>query len=145
MPLLLRLERVAQEWRIASVVGCVGDLVFLHPKAPPVPVLIVEPYRAIVLGGPVDPSEGPASLTTGTWGFFLKEIDEQTTRLIMRIRGRRTPGLLSWVYSYGLLEPAHFIMERKMMLGIKARAEGATCQTAAAVETGPPVGAISSR
>jgi hypothetical protein len=100
-----------------------GDVVCLHPKAPPVPVLIVEPGRALVLGGPVDELEGSASLTTGTWGFFLKEMDPRTTRLVMRLQWRRKPGLLSWVYSYVLLEPAHFIMERKMLLGIKARAE----------------------
>jgi hypothetical protein len=31
--------------------------------------------------------------------------------------------LWSWIHNYVLLEPAHFIMERKMMLAIKARAE----------------------
>jgi len=52
-------------------------------------------------------------------------VDEQTTRLIMRIRWDRKPGLLNWLGNYAVLEPAHFVMERKMMLGIKQRAEGA--------------------
>ncbi len=112
-------DRILPECQIPQV----GDSVLLHPKAPPLPVLVVEPYRAIVLGGLVEESERLYNPTIGTWGFFVKEIDSQTTRLIMRIRWRRSPGLLSWAYSYLFLEPAHFVMERKMMLGIKARAE----------------------
>lgn len=108
----------------------VGDSVRLHPKAPPLPVLVVEPYRAIVLGGSEQETEPPAGTTLGTWGFFLREIDAQTTRLIMRVRWRRAPGLLSWASNYLLLEPAHFVMERKMMLGIKARAEALARQFA---------------
>jgi hypothetical protein len=31
--------------------------------------------------------------------------------------------VLNWVSYYGLLEPTHFIMERKMLLTLKERAE----------------------
>jgi hypothetical protein len=112
-------DRILSEYQSLEV----GDVVRLHPKAPQLPVLVVEPYRAIVLGGSGEESGAPASPTVGTWGCFLKEIDSRTTRLLMRVRWRRSPGLLSWAYNYLLLEPAHFVMERKMMLGIKARAE----------------------
>jgi hypothetical protein len=89
------------------------------------PVVIVEPYRAIVLGGVVEDeeAEGDTAIGGGTWGFYLKEIDEKTTRLLLRIRWARKPGPLSWLANYVMLEPSHFIMERKMMLGIKERAE----------------------
>jgi hypothetical protein len=119
----------------------VGDSVRLHPKAPPLPVLVVQPSRAIVLGGSGErsaatPGAGAAtSPTVGTWGFFLKEVDAQTTRLTMRCRWRRSPGLLSWAYNYLLLEPAHFVMERKMMLGIKARAEALAARSAKQVKS----------
>ncbi|HEX6625379.1 MAG TPA: hypothetical protein VF064_16820 [Pyrinomonadaceae bacterium] len=93
----------------------VGDSVRLHPKAPPLPVLICEPPRALVLGSNTD--------SPGTWGFYLKEVDEDTTRLVVRGRGEWKPGLLSWLGAYVVFEPAHFIMERKMLLGIKQRAE----------------------
>ena len=59
----------------------------------------------------------------GTWGFYLKELDEGRTRLVIRGRGGWEPGLLSWLGAHVLFEPAHFVMERKMMLGIKSRAE----------------------
>ena len=93
----------------------VGDTVRLHPQAPPLPVLICEPPRTLVLGNNMD--------YPGTWGFYLKEVDGKTTRLVIRGRGDLKPGLINWLGAHLLLEPAHFIMERKMMLGIKSRAE----------------------
>ena len=93
----------------------VGDTVRLHPKAPPLPVLICEPPKALVLGSNTD--------SPGTWGFYLEEVDEGTTRLIVRGRGEWKPGLINWLGAYVVFEPAHFIMERKMLLGIKQRAE----------------------
>jgi hypothetical protein len=93
----------------------VGDEVRLHPQAPPLPVVLCKPYRALVLGS--------NTRQPGTWGFYLKEVDEHNTRLIIRGRGYMPPSMLYWFYQYVLFEPAHFIMERKMMLGIKQRAE----------------------
>ncbi len=73
---------------------------------------LLEPERVIVLED---------------WGAFdLQPIDAQTTRLIVRTRGS---GHSSWadvpMAPFGLIvfEPAHFIIERKMLLEIKERAE----------------------
>ena len=110
-------DEIHPQWQEIKV----GDRVWLHPKAPTLPVAIVEPYRALVLGGV--PEEKHQGAMVGTWGFYLKERDKKTTRLIIRGRGRQEPGLLRWVSDYVVFEPAHFIMERKMMLGIKHRAE----------------------
>jgi hypothetical protein len=102
-------ERVVPEWQDLKV----GDVVWLHPEAPPLRVLEVEPERAIVL--------------EKSWTFFLKPIDDKTTRLIIRGRGDFKPdlnnGLLNFLVWRGIFEPAHFIMERKMLLGIKERVE----------------------
>ena len=93
-----------------------GAPIYLHPKAPPLPVTHLEPGRALVLGT--------------SWAFVLKPIDERTTRLLVRGRGRfENPDLgtvLNFLYWRLVFEPAHFVMERKMMLGIKARAERAS-------------------
>jgi hypothetical protein len=63
------------------------------------------------------------------WGaFVLEPVDASTTRLHIRLRGDGTPTVASTLFApIGLLvfEPAHFIMERGMMRGIKQRAEGA--------------------
>lgn len=102
-------DEIVPEWQDLKV----GDKVWLHPKAPPVEVAAIEPGRAIVLK---------------PWGaFVLQPIDEKTTRLIIRSQGDYEPDLHNAVSNFLLwrvfYEPAHFIMERKMLLGIKAPAE----------------------
>ncbi len=102
-------NRIVPKWQDLKV----SDEVWLHPKAPPLRVLAIEPGRAIVL--------------EKCWSFILHPIDENTTRLIIRGRGEFNPdlknGLLNFLLWRGIFEPAHFIMERKMLLGIKQRAE----------------------
>ena len=55
----------------------------------------------------------------GAWAFILEPVDDHTTRLLVRSRSGRavTPG------RFLFFDPIHFIMERKMMLGIRERAE----------------------
>ena len=52
--------------------------------------------------------------------FVLKELGEQTTRVIERMRADYQPRLWYALLVYLLLEPATFVMERKMLLGIKS-------------------------
>jgi hypothetical protein len=59
----------------------------------------------------------------GSWAFILKPVDENKTRLIIRARGSKPESLPMKLFSYGFFEPAHFIMERKMLLTLKRRAE----------------------
>ena len=105
-------DQIVPEWQDLKV----GDEVWLHPKAPPLKVLAMELGRAIVL--------------ENSWTFVLHPIDDHTTRLIIRGRGDFNPdlknALLNFILWRGVFEPAHFIMERKMMLGIKERAEAGT-------------------
>jgi hypothetical protein len=72
----------------------------------------VEPNRVLVLE---------------SWGaFVLEPVDSATTRLIVRTLGAGGESLSGIVLApVGLLlfEPAHFIMERKMLLEIRERAE----------------------
>ena len=42
---------------------------------------------------------------------------------MVRSRGPEAPTLLGRLFHMGVFEPAHFIMERKMMLRLKALAE----------------------
>jgi hypothetical protein len=59
----------------------------------------------------------------GTWSFILDPIDKHSTRLIMRSRSSEQLSFLEKLFDHFVFDPAHFIMERKMMLGIKERAE----------------------
>jgi hypothetical protein len=122
-------DRVHPEWQNLKA----GDLILLHPKMPPIPAVIVEPGRAIVLHG--DTRQGPLSnlvkpgdYVSTTWSLYLEPVDEHTTRLIERFRSDYNPTPMNTFFYRVILEPGSFIMERKMLLGIKARAERAARQ-----------------
>jgi hypothetical protein len=109
----------------------VGDLVRLSPKAG-IPVAVIEPNRSLILFGQEEPDtglandhqkQGPDADFAYSWAFILDELDEITTRLVVRSRGDWKPGLLMTLACGVFLEPASFIMERKMLLGLKHRAE----------------------
>jgi hypothetical protein len=100
----------------------VGDKVRLGPEGYPFFVVLeMQPERALLLGaGPAAPER-----VEGTWLFYLDPIDPAHTRLIVRSRGDHEPTLMNYIMWEGLVDPINFVMERKMMLGIKERAEGA--------------------
>jgi len=72
----------------------------------------IVPRRAVILEG---------------WGaFVVQPRDDSTSRMFVRTRGEGKPSLALVPIaplSLLVLEPAHFIMQRGMLLGIKARAE----------------------
>lgn len=79
-----------------------------------------EPTHWLVLGWPE-----PDGTLAVTWSFMLIEIDEQTTRLIVRARASndyRFHGLPKAIGLW-LARVVHFIMERKQLLEIARRAE----------------------
>jgi len=76
---------------------------------------------SLVLGWTPVPNTAPAV----TWAFVLQELDDRCTRLIVRARGAqgyRFHGLPPWIGGV-LIRLGHFVMERKQLLGIAARAE----------------------
>ncbi|MDB4991186.1 MAG: hypothetical protein JWN04_6364 [Myxococcaceae bacterium] len=62
--------------------------------------------------------------TDGSWAFLVQPIDGQHSRLLVRGRGAGYVSLSGRAFERLIFEPVHFMMERKMMEGIKARAEG---------------------
>jgi hypothetical protein len=112
--------RIVPEWQHLAV----GDFVRMAPPkfmggmfGPNVGFRVthVEPNRTLALGSPVM-----------NWDFELVPVDQQTTRLLVRARihAERTPiYYLKAAFSFAVLEPAHFIMERKMLLTLKEHAE----------------------
>ncbi len=119
-------ERIVPEWQHRAV----GDTVWLatpenHGGKARMMVGWLEPERAMVLIMPEDADEvargGEAQ--RGIWAFHLDPIDDQSCRLLTRSRGGIEPfgGPLGQRL---LMEPAHFVMERKMLLTIRDLAEG---------------------
>jgi len=110
----------------------VGDKVRLAPEQRfdlALEVRMIEAPHALVLSSPGDPEEAMAAgYPAMSWAFVLNSLDEQTTRLVIRCRSDYQPTMTSVVMNQVFLEPIHFIMERKMLLGIKQRVEQASRQ-----------------
>lgn len=106
-----------------------GDTIPLAPDGSGIPVVSVEPNRALVLGGTMDESsEGafktsPGEFFSASWAFVLEPVAADVTRLIERFQLDYSSNPLATLFYRAFLEPGSFIMERKMLLGIKARAE----------------------
>src|SRR5215210_7679982 len=60
--------------------------------------------------GNLSRSEGQAR---GTWAFVLEEVDQGTTRLVLRERSGRKPRMRDVICNYLFMERQHFIMERR--------------------------------
>ena len=113
----------------------VGDEVLLTPDGKmSYPVAIIEPGSTLVLSGTmntrtgeqVDPNDpNLENYFGGANIFFVYELDERTTRLIIRQRLGWSSSLLMTLTSRVFLEPISFVMARKTLLGIKQRAEAA--------------------
>jgi hypothetical protein len=58
-----------------------------------------------------------------SWAFCLDPIDDTTTRLIERFRLDWNRHRLNTLFYRCFLEPGSFSMERKMLPGLKERAE----------------------
>jgi len=107
-------DRILPEYQRLAV----GDKVRLVPegKDPYFIVSAIEPGRAIVLGGDDPPT---------TWALALKAINDDSTRLLIRWRQdyeQNFGNVLAWRV---FVDPINFMMERKMMQGIKVRTEAA--------------------
>ena len=90
----------------------VGDVIVMHPKAPALPVIIVEPEKALVCGGKQDED------TANIWIFHIYSKDG-LTRLVSRWSFQYKPAFINRVIYNGLVEPIAAVMQRKMLLTIK--------------------------
>ncbi len=112
---MVNADRIHPEWQNLQV----GDKVNMCPNEPAPPPYIVaqiHPNRAIVLG----------HQENGKWvdiyQFLMVPKQDGTTRLILRTRTMAVGGL--WT----IIHPGTFIMERGLLLGVKARAEALAAQ-----------------
>lgn len=113
-------DEIHPEWQERNP----GETVYLHPRKG-LPVTRFEPGRVLALEN---------------WGaFVLEPRGEDRTRLIARGRTPRGPAS---ILNALLMEIPHFVMERKMLLEIKRRAERsytAAARRAAQAESPPAV------
>lgn len=107
-----------------------GDMIPLAPDGFGVPVAILEANRTLVLHGDTrvpgpgtPPPMKPGEYLAVSWGFYLFERENKVTRLVERWKADWSPGLANSIFYRLFLEPGAFVMERKMLLGIKQRVE----------------------
>lgn len=121
-----KVERLVPEWKPRSR----GETVwFCNPKrfngqGKMIPA-VVEANHAFAMVMPADwqslQAGGPAH--DGIWSFTIQSTASGQTRLIARVRGGTPPTLGARVMGRLFWEPAHFVMEQKMLRTIRDLAE----------------------
>lgn len=108
----------------------VGDPVWLHPNVAPMFVHTLVPGEALVyLGGRDAFPDGndavqPDPSFASSWAFVLEDQGPEGTRLLVRNRATFGPGLQHELACRVLVEPAHFLMERKLLHTVRDLVEG---------------------
>lgn len=121
MPRATQILPDAQEWRS-------GDSLWMYPREKvdglgSAPLLAMIPGRALAFGTwwAGTPHDRPPD---GSWAFVVEPAGDESARLLVRTRGTSAPSVLGRAFERGFFEPAHFVMERRMMEGIRGLAEG---------------------
>ena len=116
-------DAVHPEWEVRQ-----GDALFLHPKQPPpLPVVEAVKGRHFVAYAEADRDALAAGKLwiEASWLFLVESLGQRRSRLISRYRCAFSDHLAARVAFGVLLEPIGYAMDRRMLLGIKERAEGA--------------------
>ena len=110
-------ETIHPEWEIHR-----GDGLSLHPKMPPLCVADVSPGRWFVASAPA--VAGVQPWVAVSWLFHLQPLGPRRCRLVSRYRVATSPDWATRL-AYGplVVEPIGFAMDRRMLRGIKERAE----------------------
>jgi hypothetical protein len=116
-------EIVHPEWEAK-----VGQSLVLHPApdAPRLPIVAVERLRHVLAFAGEDPQARAAGKpwSAVTWLFFVEAVGEGSCRVISRYRAACSDDVATRLaYGPTLLEPVSFVMDRRMLLGLKQRAE----------------------
>jgi hypothetical protein len=120
-------DRIVPEWQNAKV----GDLVRLGPKGYPLyAIAAMQPNRALILQAADPQSEQPITARTpegnipaiSSWGFYLMEQADGSTRLVVRSRGDYQAGAAN-DFLWSTVSAMQFVMERGLLIGVRDRVE----------------------
>jgi hypothetical protein len=116
-------ETIHPEWEVRA-----GGQLVLHPDVS-LPVVACEPGKWFVAQVTTEAAPPPAGRPwmTASWLLHVEPLGENRCRLLSRFRADSSDDLVSRL-SFGptLVEPVGFAMDRRMLLGVKERAERAT-------------------
>ncbi len=111
----------------------VGDMIAAVPNGSfGFPVALVEPNRVLSLAGTLNTQTGKSAQPndenlqayfSGDQTFFMEPIGDNAARLIFRMRTDWNATRINNLIYRGIAEPISFVMGRKMLQNVKARAE----------------------
>lgn len=114
-------EVVHPRWAIEP-----GGRLSLHPKMPPLPVVEVVPGSHFVAFAQADEVARAAGQpwVEVSWLFLVEPLGEHRCRFVSRYRCGCSADLVTRLqFGRGVVEPVGFAMDRRMLLGVKERAE----------------------
>jgi hypothetical protein len=114
-------DAVHQDWELE-----LGDPLLLHPKVPPLRIVQLERGRHFVAFAPEDPAARSRGepWARASWLFQIEPLADGTSQLVTRYRAVCSPDLATRVaLGPTFLESIGFAMDRRMLLGVKQRAE----------------------
>lgn len=103
-----------------------GSRLLLHPQMPPLTVVDLEPGRHLVAHGPADARARAQGrpFSAASWLFLVEPLPGERSRFISRFRTTYSDDLATRLtLGPTLTEPIGFMMDRRMLRGVKARAE----------------------
>lgn len=112
-------ETLHPEWQVRQ-----GDGLVLHPDVPPLKVVELHTERHFVaFAAPEQPPDGEPWVKA-SWLFLLEPLGPSRCRFVSRYRVATSADLRTRAtFGPALVEPIGFAMDRKMLLGVKQRAE----------------------
>jgi hypothetical protein len=114
-------ETIHPEWTVEE-----GGSLLLHPQMPPLRIVSVLPGRWFVAHAPADETARASDKpwATATWGFFVEPLGDRRCRFISRYRMACSDNIATRLqFGSTLIEPIGFAMDRRMLKGVKERAE----------------------
>ncbi|MFI5076828.1 MAG: hypothetical protein ACHQRO_05775 [Vicinamibacteria bacterium] len=114
-------ERIHPEWQVRP-----GGRIVLHPAVPALPIAAVDSGRFFVAHAPAsaDAVAAGAPWVAISWLFLVEPLDRGRSRFVSRYRVACSDSLRARLaFGPALVEPIGAEMDRRMLLGVKARAE----------------------
>jgi hypothetical protein len=114
-------EAVHPDWELRA-----GDDLTVHPGMPALRIARLAPGQYFVAHAPADPIDVAAGAPWAavSWLFLVEPLGPSRCRFVSRYRAASSNDLATRL-SFGpaLLEPIGFVMDRRMLLGVRRRAE----------------------
>jgi hypothetical protein len=117
-------DAIHTDWAVSA-----GDELSLHPKVPPLRVVGLAAGRWFVAYGEpsLDAIARGEPWTAVSWLFLVEELDAERCRVVSRYRCATSDDRVTRLqFGPTLIEPIGFAMDRRMLLGVKERAERAS-------------------